>query len=137
MNNLHHEWTYFNPIMSCLILYVLIIYRNGQKFLVEVERTYPLRCQCVDQDTDRDILSNLWILWLHKTKTQAICGLWVVVFSCPRDSIVMASTIDYWLDWEFATTITVHFRKYSAHGDSFICLLFCIFLGVTTLYLTD
>ena len=73
-----------------------------------VKEMYTLRCQFFDQDIDREILSNEGSSAIENSKTQAFCGLWVVHYSCPRDSIVMGSTIDYWVD-VFAT-ITVHFR---------------------------
>ena len=52
-----------------------------------------------------------------KPKRSVVCGWSRIV--CPRDSIVMAATIDYWVD-EFAT-ITVHFVL---HGGSFVCTIY-------------
>ena len=52
----------FHSISNLIDIYLLITYENRQNFLFLKERTYPLRCQFVDQDIDRDILSNLRIL---------------------------------------------------------------------------
>ena len=121
------EVSNWNHMTLCLrtfkfIVYLLLIW----PFNPPSKRSYPLRCQLYDQDIDRDRFCQMKDP-SHNTKTQAFCGLWVVVM-CPRDSIVMGSTIDCWVD-VFAT-ITVYFWC----AWRFFCLYYLLFSTMTCTY---
>ena len=107
------------PRTSKCIVYLLLIW----PFNPPSKRSYPLRCQLYDQDIDRDRFCQMKDP-SHNTKTQAFCGLWVVVL-CPRDSIVMGAS-----DWLLARCVCYYNSVFSMCKVILLFVMFTIFFYV-------